>query len=152
MCQVRLRVAQRLLGVLALRQIEHEGDALVLAVAERRRAEQDRHAAAVFSKVLFLTRLDRSSRLQLCQGPVVGAAPFGRRQLRPSQPTRHEIFPGISDHIEKGFVSFDDAALKIPDQDPDDVRVDQAADPGLPFPEIVVQTGVLERDRRLRRQ
>src|SRR6266851_3606999 len=114
--------------------------------------EQNRHAAAVFAKVLFLTRLDGSSRLQLCDGPVVGVAPFGRRQLRPSQPTRDEIFPGISDNIEKGFVGFDDPALRIPDQDPDDVRVDQAADPGLPFPKIVIQTGVLQRDRRLRRQ
>ncbi len=109
-----------------------------MAVAERRRAEKNRHAAAVFAKVLFLTRLDGSSRLQLCDGLIVGVAPFGRRQLRPSQRTRDEIFPGISDHIEKGFVGFDDPALKIPDQDPDDVRVDQAADPGLPFPEIVV--------------
>ena len=40
----------------------------------------------------------------------------------------------------------------IPDQDPDDVRIDQAPDPGLAFLEIVVQTGVLQRDRRLRGQ
>ena len=29
---------------------------------------------------------------------------------------------------------------------------DQAPDPGLPFPEIAVQAGVLQRDRRLRRE
>jgi hypothetical protein len=42
--------------------------------------------------------------------------------------------------------------LNIPDHDPDDVRVNQAADPGLPLLEIAIQTGVLQRDRRLRRQ
>src|ERR1700732_1213493 len=85
-CEVRLRLAQCLFGVFTLRQIEHEGDALILAVAERRRAAQNRYAAAVFVKVLFLTRLDSSSRLQLCDGLVVGVAPFGWRQVRPSQP------------------------------------------------------------------
>src|ERR1700687_3171873 len=110
MRELHLGVAQRLLGVLALRQIEHEGDALVLTVAERRRAEQNRHAAAVFAKVLFLTRLDGSSRLQLCDGPVVGVVPFGRRQFRPSQPIRTEIFPGISAIIRKGLVGFVDPA------------------------------------------
>src|ERR1700732_446132 len=93
-CEVRLRLAQCLFGVLTLRQIEHEGDTLILAIAERRRAEQNRYAAAVLVKVLFLTRLDSSSRLQLCDGPFVGVAPFGRRELRPSQPTRDEIFLG----------------------------------------------------------
>src|SRR6266851_3606998 len=42
MGELRLRLAQCLFGVLTLRQIEHEGDALVLAVAERRRAEPAR--------------------------------------------------------------------------------------------------------------
>ena len=43
-------------------------------------------------------------------------------------------------------------AASIPDHDSDDVRVDQTADPGLPLPEIAVQTGILQRDRRLRCQ
>jgi hypothetical protein len=73
--------------------------------------------------------LDASSRLQLREGLVVDIAPFGRRQLRP--PQRGEVFPGISDNIEKSLVGFDNPALKIPDYNPDDVRVDQAADPGL---------------------
>src|ERR1700692_4846372 len=140
MREVRLRLAQRLLGALALRQIEYEGDAFISVPLENRAGDQYRHAAAVFAKVLFLTRLGGSRRLQLCEGLVVDIAPFGRRQLRPSQ--RGEIFPGISDNIEKGLVGFDDPALKIPDYDPDDVRVDQTADPGLPFAEIVVQAGL----------
>ena len=58
----------------------------------------------------------------------------------------------VAQHVEKGFVGFDDTAPRIPDKDADDVRVDQAADPGLPFQEIVIETGVLQGDRRLRRQ
>src|SRR5467141_779770 len=106
MGELRLRLAQCLFGVLALRQIEHESDALALAVAERRRAEQNRHAAAVFAKVLFLTRSDGSSRLQLYDGLVVGIAPFGWRQLRPRYPTRDKLFTAVAQHVEKGFVGF----------------------------------------------
>ena len=84
------------------------------------------------------------------KGLIVDIAPFGRRQLRPSQ--RGEILPGISDDIEKGLVGFDDPAVNIPDHNPDDVRVDQTADPSLPLPEIAVETGILERNRRLRCQ
>src|SRR2546429_8885584 len=72
------------------------------------------------------------------------------RSLRPSQ--RAEIFPGISDDIEKGLVCFDDPTLIIPDYDPDDVGVDQTPDPGFPFPEIVVQGRIIQGDRRLRCQ
>src|SRR6266852_6239600 len=69
-----------------------------------------------------------------------------------SKAARNEIVAAVSHHMEKGFVGVENATFKIPHDDPDDVRVDQAADLGLPFLEIVVQTGVLQRDRRLRRQ
>src|ERR1700676_5394682 len=98
MRQMRLRFAQRPLDPLPLRHVDYKGDALVLAVAERRRAEESRHAAAVFAKVLFLTRLDGSSGLQLCSGLVVGVVPFGRCQLPPAEPTRDQIFACISDN------------------------------------------------------
>jgi len=47
------------------------------------------------------------------------------------------IFPGISNHIEKGLVGIDDSAVNIPYHDPDDVRIDQTSDPGLTLLEIV---------------
>src|ERR1700738_144119 len=134
MRQVRLGVAQRPLDMLALREIQHEGDAFISVPLENCAGDQHRHAAAVFAKVLFLKRSDGSSRLQLCEGLIVDFPPFGRRQLRPSQ--RGEIVPGISDNIEKGLVGFDNPALKIPNYDPDDVRIDRTTDPGLPFPEL----------------
>jgi len=72
MRKVRLRIVQRSLDVLALRQIHHESDALVSVPLENRAGDQNRHAAAVFAKVLFLPRLGSSSRLQLRQGLFVG--------------------------------------------------------------------------------
>src|ERR1700738_1388546 len=132
MRQVRLRIAQSALDMLALREIQHEGDAFISVPLEKRAGDQHRHAAAVFAIVLLLAGVDGSSGMQLCKGLVVDIAPFGRRQLRPSQ--RGEIFPGISDNIEKGLVGFDDAALKIPDYNPDNIRVDLPPAPGLPFP------------------
>ena len=42
-----LALSQILLGLFALSQIEHEGDALVAGAAESRRADKDGHAAAV---------------------------------------------------------------------------------------------------------
>ena len=42
------------------------------------------------------------------------------------------------------------STFEIPDEDPDDVGVDQAPDLGFAFCEIAVQTGILQRDRGLR--
>jgi hypothetical protein len=49
-----LTFAEVFLSLLALGQIEHEGDALVLASLQRCAADQDRHATAVFPEVFLL--------------------------------------------------------------------------------------------------
>jgi hypothetical protein len=95
MRQFRLRLSQRTLGVLALCQIKHEADALVLSVAERRRAEQNRHAAAVFAKVLLLESFATSRRPELCHGSFVRVAPFGGRQRGPAHTTRNDWQAGL---------------------------------------------------------
>ncbi len=79
-----LALAQVLLRLLALGQIEHEGDALVSVFAESRRADKHGHAAAVFPKVLLLESFAASRRSQLCHGPFVASLPFGGRQRRSS--------------------------------------------------------------------
>src|SRR5205807_2700297 len=112
---VRLRLAQRTLGLLALCQIEHESGALVLAVAERRRAEQNRHAAAVFPNVLLLESFAASRRPELRHGSSVSVAPFIGRQRPPAHATRNEIVAAVSHHVEKGFVCLTNATFKIPD-------------------------------------
>src|SRR5712671_489292 len=136
----------------ALGQVEHEGDALVSAFVEGRSAEKHGHAAAVLPKVLLLERFVASGRPELYRSLFAGVVPFGGGQRSPAEATRNEIVAAVSHHVEKGFVGVENATFNIPHDYPDDVRVDQAADPGLPFLEIVVQTGVLQRDRRLRCQ
>src|SRR5262249_53757559 len=86
--QLHLGLVQRLFGALALGQVEHERDALVLPALEQRGANQDRHATAAFLDVLFLIRLGGSGRLQLCHTAVVGIAVFGGCQVPPAHATR----------------------------------------------------------------
>src|ERR1700704_897387 len=78
--------------------------------------------------------------------------PFGGRQLGPAQTTRNDILAAMPHHLEKGLVGLDNATIKVKDRDPDDVGVDQASDLRLTLLKIAVETGVLQRDRRLRRQ
>ena len=58
----------------------------------------------------------------------------------------------VPHHAEEGFVGLNNTTFNIQDEDPDDVGVDKASDLRLPFLQIAVQAGVLQRDRRLRRQ
>src|ERR1700749_4653863 len=65
---------------------------------------------------------------------------------------RSKIVAAVSHHMEKGFIGLDNATIKIPDEDPDDVGIDQASNLRLAFLEIAVETGVLQRNCRLRRK
>ena len=71
-----LALAQVFLRLLALGQIEHEGDALVSVCAKSRRAEKDGHAGAVFPKVLLLESFTASRRSQVRRGSFDSLAPF----------------------------------------------------------------------------
>ena len=51
--------------------------------------------------------------------------------------------------MQIGFVRLDNATFHIPNANPDDVGIDQAPDLRLTLLEIAVETGVLQRDRRL---
>src|ERR1700682_533302 len=146
-----LALAQRFVGPLALGHVDDKDNPLVSFPLEKGAPDQNWHAAAIFAEIFLLERLAAPGRAHLGQRILVGRGPLGGRQLRPPYPTRDKVFTAVAQHVQKGFVGFDDPAPRIPNHDSDDVRVDQAADPGLPFPEIVVQTGVLQRDRRLRR-
>jgi len=85
---------------------------LVLAVAERRRAEQNRHAAAVFAKYSFSRGLTVPAALSSALAWSSASVPFGGvsslQRSRPETRSSRHIR-----HIEKGFVCFDDPALKI---------------------------------------
>ena len=147
-----LALAQVFLRLLAFAQIENESDGLVPAAAEGCRTEKHGHADAIFSKVLLLESLAASRRPELCNGAFISATRFHGRQRRPADATRNEIVAAVSDNVEKGLVGLNNATLKIPDEYPDNVGIDQASDLRLAFLEIAIETGVLQRYRRLRRQ
>ena len=135
---------------LALGQIEHEGDTLVPAFFEGRRAEQHGHTAAVLPEVLLLERLQAPALLVLFHQPRVAVAPFRRRQICPAYATGDEILAVVSHHTEKRVIGLENLTFEIPNEDPDDVGVDQAPDLRFAFCEIAVQAGILQRDRGLR--
>src|ERR1700722_3310468 len=60
---ILFRLAQFHLGPFAFGQVDHEGNAFVWLPLEKRAGDQNRYAAAVFAKVLFLPRLEGSNRL-----------------------------------------------------------------------------------------
>ena len=52
--------------------------------------------------------------------------------------------------LEKRVIGLEDPPFEIPDEDPDDVGIDQAPDLRFALLKIAVQTGIFQRDRRLR--
>ncbi len=151
-CEIRLRVAQRLLPPLALGQIQHEGHALVSLFVARGRAEQHRHTAPILAQQLLLVRLQAPGHLQLLNVPCAAVAPFRRRQVRPAHATGDEILTVVPHHAEKRVIGLDNPTVELPEVDPDDVGVDQTPDLGFPLFDIAVQTSVFQRDSSARRE
>jgi hypothetical protein len=90
-CRDPVRVHQLCLGAFSLGQIEREDDALVLQFAKVCPRHEQRHAAALFPKILFLVWSAGSCSSHLGQGPLVGYGPFGRCQADPAQAIRDDI-------------------------------------------------------------
>ena len=120
--------------------------------SKRRRADQHGNTAAVFPEVLLLERL---------RFPVIfSSAPHRSSRSRHSggvssvQRTRpdDEILAVVSHHAQKRVIGLNDPTFEIPDENPDDVGVDQAPDLRFAFCEIAVKPRILQRDRRLRRK
>jgi hypothetical protein len=76
--------------------------------------------------------------------------PFRRRQVRPAQPTGNEILTILPHHAKKRVVGLEDLSFGFPDEDPDDIGVNQSPDLGFAFHDIAVEAGVFQRDRGLR--
>src|SRR5260370_13422962 len=150
--QVRFTTSEGLLGPLLFTQIEYECDTLVPTSLKQRGTDQHRHAVPVFPEKLLLVWLNSPGSVQFCHVAFVALAPFRRRQIRPAHTTRDKIFTAVLHHAQKRFVGFDDRTFEVPDEDPQNVGVDQA--PDLPFAilEIAIELRILERDCRLRRK
>src|SRR6185312_4318664 len=104
-----------------------------MAPAKRRCPDQHWHTAPAFQEVLLLIGLRCSGCLQRCHTPVVGIAPFGGRQIPPAQSTGDQLLAVVSDDAEKSVVGIDDPIVKIPDEDADDVGINEPPYPRLPL-------------------
>ena len=81
--------------------------------------------------------------LQLGNGPCVAVVPFRRRQVHPAHATRGKILSVVSRHAEKRIIGLKNAAFESPDDDPDDVGVEQAPDLLVALFKIAVELNVL---------
>src|SRR5712671_6252834 len=129
--QIGLTSHQSLLGALALGQIEHECDALVTALFKCCPTNQHGHTATVFSRVFLLERLEPAATFLLFDPCVIPVAPVGRRQVRPPYAARNQVFAIVVHHAKKFVVGLKNATFEIPDENSDDVGIDQT--PNLRF-------------------
>src|SRR5260370_21146942 len=139
-------------GPLLVAQIENERDALVATFLEQRGTSKHRNGHAIFPDKFLLVWLNSPGCLQFCQGAFVALAPLRRRQIGPARSARDEIVTAVSQHAQKGSVGFDDRTFEVPDEDPQNVGVDQAPDLSFAIFEIAIELRILERDCRLRRK
>src|SRR5467141_5356477 len=129
--EARLGVGERQLRALALGDVHDEGHATLDSLVESRPPDQHGSPAAIFPEILLLEGLKSPGRVEFCDGPFVALAPFGRRQVGPAHWTRDKVRAFVSDHAQKRVIGVANPAVEVPEHDPDDVGVEQAADLGL---------------------
>jgi len=72
-----------------------------------------------------------------------------RRHVLPADRSRNQLLPSTAGHVQNRIVVVADVTVGIPEQDSDDVGINEPPDAGLAFLQITVEQGVLERDRGL---
>src|SRR5208337_209071 len=93
------------------------------------RTEQNGNAGPLLPDVLLLDWWQHSSPLVLLYPMCVAVVPLRRRQVRPADAAGDEVLAIISHHVEKRVVSLKNATIEIPDENSDDVGVDQPPNP-----------------------
>src|SRR5947209_8782076 len=68
----------------------------------------------------------------------IAIPPLRWREVRPAYAARDEILMIVPQHVEKGFIGLQNPAVEIPDEDADDVGVDQAPNFRFAFCEIAI--------------
>src|SRR5262249_15500216 len=94
-------------------------------------------------EVLLLARLSGSGAQHFRHTPGGVVAPFHWRQVGPAHAARDEILTIVPYDAEKCVIGLDNPALDIPDEDSDDVRVDQA--PELRFASLYLSVQCCQR-------
>ncbi len=122
--ELRLERGVLLLGAPSLREIQDEADAFGAVRAERRAAQEHRHARAVFANELRLERRHAPLCRELRRrGPIRR----GGHQRVPSNRACRDIVARPSDEAQELVVRFDERAAVSPKADADDVPFDEAA-------------------------
>ena len=89
------------------------------------RPDQYRDPGAVLAEVFLLERLTLAGLGELLLGAALAVMPFRRRLVPPANSAGREIGALESEHAEKRVVRLDDDP-GAPDEDADDVGIDQA--------------------------
>src|SRR5690349_24800265 len=110
---------------LAIGQIDHERCAILSTFIKGCGADQHWDAVPVLVEVLLLKGNRCPSLFQLGQAPGVGAVPFDRRQLHPAYSPSDEVSAVISYDAQKGLVGISDLAVLFPDENSDNIGVDE---------------------------
>jgi hypothetical protein len=111
---------------------------LISFLVERGDADQHGDAAAVLAEIFLFKGLHGSARVHLCQRPRVALAPFPRGQICPIHAPRGEILSVVSHHPQERVISLNNLAVDVPDDDPDDIGVDQSPDLRFAFAEVTI--------------
>src|SRR6266849_8517859 len=119
----------------ALAQIKHEGDTLVTALFKCCPTNQYGHAATVLSGEFLFERFESAATFLLFDSCVIPVAPVGRRQVCPPYAARNQVFAVVAHHAKKFVVGLENATVEIPDENSDDVGIDQAPDFRFAFPQ-----------------
>src|ERR1700730_6058781 len=143
--ELNLHLSQSLFGVLPFGQIQYESDAFIVARFEGHSTDQYGHTGAVFPEILFLEWLQAAGLLQCWHNLLKTLVkPFGRRKLGPSQAAGSELFAAIPHHVQEGVIGFEDPPIEIPNENSDNIGVDQAPYFGFAFRQVAVQSGILQ--------
>src|SRR6266851_6852273 len=126
--QISLTAHQSLFRSLALSQIKYVGNALVTAIFKGCPTYQYGHTATVFSREFLFEWLEPTATLLPLDSCVIPVAPVGRRQLRPPYAARNKVFAVVAHHTKKFVIGLKNATVEIPDENSDDVGIDQAPD------------------------
>src|SRR6266568_9407094 len=120
---------------LALSQIKYVGNTLVTAIFKCCPTYQYGHTATVFSREFFFEWLEPAATFLLFDSCVIPVAPVGRRQVRTPHAARNQVFAFVAHHAKKFVVGLKNATVEIPDENSDDVGIDQALDLRFAFPQ-----------------
>ena len=124
-------------------QIEDETDALIAVLFEHRPTDHHGDARAVLVVILLLEWVHDPVHFEHCDVARVEVMPLRGSQLHAVQTTRREILAVVSYDPKERIIGLENLAFDLPDDDADDVGIEQAPDLLVPLFQIAVEPDVL---------